>query len=120
MRLLKEWPPDRKTSLDKRKRENLGFIIDEDGRKKQRTEDDDYSRSKESFGAANDEGTSLLSPSSLHSDSPAARATILSPNKPITHDARVFPPSPLSRSPEHSVNMPAADVGHCMYPDTLL
>lgn len=71
MQLLKEWPPNRKTPSQKRKRESPEASPAEDERKKPRAEDNESTRkSREPVAGVEDERVPLHSPASLHTGSP--------------------------------------------------
>lgn len=119
------WPPDRSTAAAKRKHEEVQSPLDEEGRKKVKAEngvngDDRYRPDSEE---------SLHSPSTIDPQQSSIAPNSL-PSPPIhpDHSQRFTPatvshnttskeylPSPLSRSPEQTLNECAAEEFKCKY-----
>ena len=103
---LKNWPPDRTTPSEKRKRDNSESSTTDDVTKKQRTIDEEI-RTK---SLAKKKTASPHSPSSLSGELASTHASIPSTKRLVSCNVRGFPLSPLSKSPENYVDESTAEI----------
>lgn len=120
------WPPDRSVASVKRKHEGSASLLAGKGSKKFKAEDGGVNKNNNDHQDLED---SLHSPSSI--DPPLsliARNSLPSPSvhsensQPFTRahvshtpTSKVYPPSPLSRSLEHTSNVSAAEELECRW-----
>ena len=110
MQLLKQWPPNR---TEKRKREkSAASPKSEDGGKKVKVDHND-AQSKNSISGAKDDRTSIFESTNALPSPPMQLDLHQQNDRSVSHNDKILPLSPLSRSPEHFLSDTAVGSPRC-------